>query len=117
MEMKAQVTVRGAKMFRGSLDDGKAIDSGTLFVEVNLKESDNSFGMCTEAMRCKDSSIVEGIKHNSFPFIAELTIVMESAGNSKGMQQKVVAVKPLQSIRDEASRVRPGAAAAQGTAA
>lgn len=103
MEMKAQATVRGAKMFRGSLDDGKAIDSGTLFVEVNLKESENAFGMCTEPVKCKDSSIIEGIKHNTFPFIAELTIVNESTGKGAGMQQKIVGVKPISSIRDDAA--------------
>ncbi|AKU24697.1 hypothetical protein [Massilia sp. NR 4-1] len=100
MEMKAQVTIRGAKMFRGTLDDQKQIDSGTLFVEVNLKASENAFGMLTEPMKCKDSSLVESIKHLSFPFIAELTIVMESGGNAKGMQQKVIGVKPVQAIRD-----------------
>ncbi|WP_217907184.1 hypothetical protein [Massilia sp. BJB1822] len=99
MEMKAQATIRGAKMFRGRMDDGKQIDSGTLFVEVNLKESENAFGMCTEAMKCKDASIVEGLKHLTYPFIAELSIVMESSG-SKGMQQKVIGVKPVQAIKD-----------------
>lgn len=96
MEMKAQATIRGAKKFVGQLDGGNPIDSGTLFVEVNLKESDNAFGMRTEDMKCKDSKVVDAIKHLPFPFLAELTIVMESTGGSKGMQQKVIAVKPLQ---------------------
>lgn len=107
MEMKAKATVRGAKMFQGRMDDGKQIDSGTLFVEVNLKESENAFGMCTEAMKCKDSTLVKGISHLTFPFIAELSIVMESAG-SKGMVQKVVGIKPEQSIRQQASQAAAG---------
>lgn len=96
MEMKANATIRGAKMFVGTMDDGKSINSGTLFVEVSLKESDNAFGMRTEDMRCKDSEVVKSIKNLPFPFLAELTIVMESTGGKNGMQQKVVAIKPLQ---------------------
>ena len=104
MEMKAQATVRGAKMFKGDLD-GKGIDSGKLFVEVILKESDNAFGMCTEPMKCKNSAVVQSIKHLTFPFIAELDIEMVSG--SKGMEQTVLAVRPIQAIRQQA----PAAAA------
>lgn len=101
MEMKAQATVRGAKMFKGRMDDGKEIDSGKLFVEVILKESDNAFGMCTEPMKCKNSSVVESIKHLTFPFIAELDIEMVSG--SKGMEQTVLAVRPVQAIRQQSA--------------
>jgi hypothetical protein len=101
MQMKAQATVRGAKMFKGQMDDGKQIDSGKLFVEVILKESDNAFGMCTEPMKCKNSSVVESIKHLTFPFIAELDIEMVSG--SKGMEQTVLAVVPMQAIKQAAA--------------
>jgi len=97
MQMKAQATVRGAKMFKGQMDDGKQIDSGKLFVEVILKESDNAFGMCTEPMKCKNSEVIQSIKHLTFPFIAELEIEMVSG--SKGMEQTVLSVVPMQSIR------------------
>jgi len=99
MQMKAQATVRGAKMFKGTMDDGKQIDSGKLFVEVILKESDNAFGMCTEPMKCKNSAVVEAIKHLTFPFIAELDIEMVSG--SKGMEQTVLAVAPIKAIKPE----------------
>lgn len=101
MEMKAQATIRGAKMFKGDLD-GKGIDSGKLFIEVALKASDNSFGMCTEAVKCKDSSIVQGIKHLTFPFLAELDIDMVSG--SKGSEQTITAVRPLQRAAAPAAR-------------
>lgn len=97
MQVKAQATVRGAKKFKGSMDDGKNIDSGKLFVEVILKASDNAFGMCTEPMKCTDSSVVDSIKDLTFPFIAELDIDMVSG--SKGMEQVVVAVRPVQAIK------------------
>jgi hypothetical protein len=98
MQVKAQATVRGAKMFKGTMDDGKAIDSGKLFVEVILKESDNAFGMCTELMKCTNAAVVESIKHLTFPFIAELDIEMVSG--SKGMEQTVRAVAPIKAIKD-----------------
>lgn len=111
MQMQARATVRGAKKFQGRMDDGKQIDSGKIFVEVILKASDNAFGMCTEPMKCTDSSVVESIKHLSFPFIAELTIEMVSG--SKGMEQTCLAIKPVQSIKEAA----PGAARSASPAA
>ena len=104
MLVKAEATVRGAKMFKGQMDDGKQIDSGKLFVEVILKESDNAFGMCTEPMKCKNSSVVEAIRHNTFPFIAELEIEMVSG--SKGMEQTVLAVAPIKAIKAEAAKAQ-----------
>jgi len=109
MQMKAKATIRGAKMFKGRMDDGKEIDSGKLFVEVILKESDNAFGMCTEPMKCKNSSVIETIKHLKFPFIAELDIEMVSG--SKGMEQTVLAVAPVQAIRDQVAAAAPAAKA------
>ena len=100
MQVKAQATVRGAKKFKGAMDDGKNIDSGKLLVEVILKASDNAFGMCTEPMKCTDSSVVDSIKDLTFPFIAELDIDMVSG--SKGMEQVVVAVRPIQAIKPAA---------------
>lgn len=104
MLMKAQATIRGAKMFKGQMDDGKQIDSGKLFVEVILKESDNAFGMCTEPMKCRNSEVIQSIKHLTFPFIAELDIEMVSG--SKGMEQTVLAVAPIQSIKAQSSAAK-----------
>jgi hypothetical protein len=96
MEITARATVRGAKFFRGNLD-GKDIDSGKLFVEVELK-GETAWGMCTDEMKCEGSQLIESIKHNPFPFIAELSIIMES--NGKASTQKVVGIKPLQAIKE-----------------
>lgn len=96
MLMKAEATIRGAKKFKDKLD-GKEIDSGKLFVEVILKASDNAFGMCTEMLKCKNSAVVETIKHLSFPFIADLDIEMVSG--SKGMEQTVLAVYPRERVK------------------
>ena len=96
MEIKAQATVRGAKFFRGNLD-GKDIDSGKLFTDVELK-GETSWGTCTQELKCEGSALIDSIKHNPFPFIAELTMIMES--NGKVTTQKVIGIKPLQAIRE-----------------
>lgn len=96
MEVTAKATVRGAKLFRGNLD-GKDIDSGKLFTDVELK-GETAWGTCTQELKAEGSALIESIKHNTFPFIAELTIVMES--NGKITTQKVIGVKPLHAVRE-----------------
>lgn len=97
MEIIARVTVRGAKFFRGNLD-GKDIDSGKIFCDVELK-GETAWGTCTDEMKCEGSKLIESIKHNPFPFLAELTMIQES--NGKVSTQKVIGIKPLQSLKDK----------------
>jgi hypothetical protein len=92
MEMQARVTIRGAKLFRGNLD-GKDIDSGKIFTDVDLS-GENAWGVCTQEMKCESSKLIEAIKHNTFPFIAEVGIVQKSSGKTSSMV--VVSIKPLQ---------------------
>lgn len=91
MEMQATVTIRGAKLFKGTLDNGNAIDSGKVFIDNDLK-GENSFGVCTFETKCTNSKIVEGIKHLPFPFIADVSITVES--NGKVQSQVITAIKP-----------------------
>jgi len=92
MEMKAKVTIRGAKVFKGNID-GKDMDSGKIFTDIDLK-GETSWGVCTQEIKCSSSAVVEAIKHNTFPFIAEVDILMES--NGKVTSQLVTLIKPLQ---------------------
>lgn len=96
MEMIARSTIRGAKFFRGNID-GKDLDSGKIFVDVELK-GETSFGICTQELKCEGSNLIEGIKHNTFPFIAELTMIEES--NGKTSTKKVIAIKPMQAVKE-----------------
>lgn len=98
MEMIAKVTVRGAKFWRGSLD-GKDIDSGKVYVDVELK-GETSWGTCTQELKCEGSKIIESVKHNTFPFIAELT--MQEMSNGKDSTKVVTAIKPLQQVKQAA---------------
>lgn len=92
MEMKARVVIRGAKVFKGNID-GKDLDSGKIFTDVDLK-GETSWGVCTQELKCKDSELVKSIKHNTFPFSAEIDILMES--NGKVSTQLVTGIKPIQ---------------------
>lgn len=103
MEMKARVTIRGAKIFKGNID-GKDMDSGKIFTDVDLK-GETSWGVCTQELKCTNSAVIDGIKHNPFPFVAEIDILMES--NGKISTQLVTGIKPM---RPE-SREKPATAA------
>ncbi|GGC57794.1 hypothetical protein [Undibacterium terreum] len=92
MEVKAKVTIRGAKIFKGTID-GKDMDSGKIFTDVDLK-GETSWGVCTQELKCSDSAMVKEIAHNPFPFIAEIDILMES--NGKVTSQLVTKIKPMQ---------------------
>ncbi len=92
MEMLARVTIRGAKYFRGNVD-GKDLDSGKIFVDVTLK-GETSFGVCTDEIKCTDSKLIESIKHNPFPFIAE--IGLEEMSNGRTTSKVCTSIKPLQ---------------------
>ncbi|TXI01948.1 MAG: hypothetical protein E6Q76_16290 [Rhizobium sp.] len=97
MEMLARVTIRGAKLFRGNLD-GKDIDSGKIFVDVELK-GENSWGICTQELKCEGSQLVESVSHNPFPFTAE--IGMQEMSNGKVSTKVVTMIKPLQRVAEE----------------
>lgn len=96
MEMQAKVTVRGAKLFRGNLD-GKDIDSGKIFTDVELK-GETSWGTCTQELKCEGSKVIDAIKHNPFPFIAEVTMIQQS--NGKATSMVVTSVRPLQAMKE-----------------
>lgn len=91
MEIQAKVMIRGAKVFKGNID-GKDMDSGKIFTDVDLK-GETSWGVCTQELKCENSGIVDSIKHNSFPFSAMVDIRMES--NGKVTTQLVTGIKPL----------------------
>ena len=98
MQTKAQVTIRGAKLFVGTMDDGKKIDSGKIFVDTDLagSEKGTGWGICTSELKCRDSAVVETINKNPFPFTAELEITVET--NGKVMTQVIEKITPLQRV-------------------
>ncbi|MES2831773.1 MAG: hypothetical protein V4695_07255 [Pseudomonadota bacterium] len=97
MEMLAKVTIRGAKLFRGNID-GKDLDSGKIFVDTELK-GETSWGVCTSELKCEGSALIDTIKHNPFPFIAE--VAMQEMSNGKVTTKVVTSIRPLQALKPE----------------
>jgi hypothetical protein len=100
MEMTAKVTIRGMKRWVGVME-GKSLDTGKIFVDVELKGEDNR-GCCTEEIKCSNSKVVEAIAHNPFPFLAEITLDMVSSG--KEMTQICTAITPLKALEKPTER-------------
>lgn len=92
MEMIARVTIRGAKTWVGAME-GKNLDTGKIYVDVQLK-GETSWGVCTDEIKCTDSKVITAISHNSFPFIAEITL--EELSNGKTTTKVCTAIRPLQ---------------------
>ncbi|CAJ0814575.1 hypothetical protein LMG19087_02148 [Ralstonia wenshanensis] len=96
MELKARVTVRGAKTWVGNMD-GKQLDTGTIYADVELR-GEGSKGCFTQAIKCHDSEVVKKIINNPFPFLAELNMVVTSNGKQDGDQQICTQIVPLQRV-------------------
>ena len=104
MEMIGRGKVTGFKWYVGSMDDGKAIDSGTIYLESNLKNSDKvdgysggkgfSKGYATQPYRCTSAAVIKRIQHLETPFSAEL--VIESQTDGRGEKSEVlIDIRPL----------------------
>ncbi|CAJ0679462.1 hypothetical protein [Ralstonia mannitolilytica] len=96
MEMKARVTVRGAKTWVGNME-GKQLDTGTIYADVELR-GEGSKGCFTQALKCENSEVVKKIINNPFPFLAELSMVVTSNGKQDGEQKLVTQIVPLQRV-------------------
>lgn len=103
MEMIGRGKVTGFKWFVGTMDDGKVIDSGTIFLESALKGSDKDStaggkgyarGYASQPYRCSNAQVVKRIQHLETPFSAEL--VIESQTDGRGEKSEVLLdIRPL----------------------
>lgn len=116
MEMIGQGKVTGFKWFVGSMDDGKVIDSGTIFIESALKGSDKEStaggkgfarGYASQPFRCSNAAVVKRIQHLETPFSAQL--VIESQTDGRGEKSEVVIdVRPVVDPANPMSRPEEG---------
>lgn len=89
---KMQGVVRGATQFAGNID-GEAIEANSIFVDTELNPAQGGYGTRTAPKRCLNKEVVDKIKHNPFPFTAEITL-QEMA--TKGKEQLIVTeIRPL----------------------
>ena len=103
MEMTGRGKVTGFKWFVGTMDDGKVIDSGTIFLESALKGSDKDStaggkgyarGYASQPYRCTNAQVVKRIQHLDTPFSAEL--IIESQTDGRGEKSEVlIDIRPL----------------------
>ncbi len=70
MKLAGSGVVRGATMVAFQNDEGETVEGNSLFVDVEMNSKYGGFGSRTEAMRCKDKSVIERIKSIPFPFDA-----------------------------------------------
>lgn len=93
----AILNVVGIKRFQGVLDDGKAIDSGKLFVQVSFDRSRNgdrefSSGFFVEELRLDSSAMVREIEN--LPLPALFDVQTERVGNGKTVRERVLSIRP-----------------------
>lgn len=97
MQFTAKCVVRGATQFAGNID-GEAIEANTVFIDVEL-DSKHGYGYRTAPKRAESKEVIDRIKHNPFPMIAEVTF-KETA--SKGKEQMVITeIKPLSFLKTQ----------------
>jgi hypothetical protein len=92
MELKAEGKVTGFKYWDEPAQDGKAIDSGTVYIETSLKGG-NAKGFATHEFKCSSASIIKQIHHTPPPFMAMLTLEQETDGKG-GSRQIVTRIEP-----------------------
>lgn len=103
MESVAQAKIEGMKTWVSS---DKKINTASIFVENNLKNSKKtagfggemgegmSWGKASQEFKCKDSEIVKRVSHLPLPFIASIVIDSETDGKG-GVVQVVMEIRPI----------------------
>lgn len=94
--------VVGRKRWAGTMQDGKAVDSAKLFVQVNLDDSRNddkanAAGYCTEEIRLDGGHMLKPVEHLPLPFMVELELVRVS--NGKTSRERVIGLKPVEAAK------------------
>jgi len=97
MIFTSKCVVRGVTQFAGNID-GEAIEANTAFIDVEF-DPKQGYGSRTAPKRCLDKTVIDKIKHNPFPMIAEVTF-QELA--STGKERMVITeIKPLSFLRTQ----------------
>lgn len=95
----AKMKVTGWKFFADAID-GKAIDSGRIFVELPLDESTGrAKGTATAEMRLANSEAVKRISHLPLPMECEIELVTIADGKA-GFKSVVSSVRPISMSAD-----------------
>ena len=74
--------ILGAKRSKGTLDNGRAYDSTKIYVQTQMKSSDDQAGYAASEFTWGDSSNFEKIKNAPFPVKANIDFEMVTNGKS-----------------------------------
>lgn len=93
--MIEKVKVTGVTFFKDEID-GKAIDSGAVFIEEHLNfQTGRSKGTATQKYPLGEASKAKAIMHNEFPLICEVEFVRVTNGNvSKNIVNSIKPIAP-----------------------
>ncbi len=93
--MLEKVKVTGVSFFKDTID-GKAIDSGSVFIEEYLDESTGrSKGFATQKYSLGEAAKAKSIMHNEFPLMCEVEFRRVTNGNvSKNTVHSIKPVSP-----------------------
>lgn len=92
MIFTSKCVVRGAILHEWKID-GEVIPANTIFIDVELDPATGGYGSRTTKKKCLDASVIEKIKHNPFPFIAEATFQELATSGKETMV--VTDIKPI----------------------
>lgn len=96
MIFTSKCIIRGVTQFDGNID-GEAIQANTAFIDAELDAKHGGYGSRTAPKRCKDKEVIDRIKHNPFPMVAEVTF-QELA--TKGKESMVITdIKPISFLK------------------
>ena len=101
MGIKQQVTVIGAKCFKGDVKSDRTgqdnhYDSTTIFVAMRMAATDTTAGSVIVQYKWGDSANFKQIRDLSYPFNAELDT--DTVANAKGVAKTIVLdLKPITS--------------------
>lgn len=86
MRMQTKFKVLGMKASKGTMDNGQAFDSTTVYVETSLDESkDTAKGFAVGDYKFGKAEEFQKYKHLSFPFMAEAEVEMVTNGSTQKM--------------------------------
>lgn len=95
MKFKAQEVIRGISNESYNID-GNTIAVQVAHVDTVLREDVGGKGYRTNPMKFADDGIVQTIKHNAFPMLAEIEVEQRA---TKGKAELfIVGIKPLKSV-------------------
>lgn len=96
MRFKAQEVVRGISNKTYNIDGQTAIVK-VAHVDVALDGEHGGKGFRTDAMQCDTPEVLDSIKHNTFPMLAELDVEQRATRGKTSLV--IVGIRPIEAAK------------------